>query len=99
MSHHIEMTPEAESDLRRIYRHIAEEKGDPVAAFKLVDSIYAEIATLDEMPCRYPIWRNELWKSRSVRSLDVGNYHVFYLVEEVPPTVFALRVFYQGQDV
>ena len=99
MSYHVELTPEAEADLRLIYRYIAEEKENPSAAFGLVDSIYSEIASLAEMPSRYPIWRNEPWKSRGVRSMNVGNYHVFYIVEENPPTVIALRVFYKGRNV
>ena len=99
MSYHVELTPEAETDLRLIYRYIAEKKENPGAAFSLVDSIYEEIASLEEMPSRYPIWRNEPWKSRGVRALTVGNYHVFYLVEQNPPTVIALRVFYDGQNV
>ena len=99
MSYHVELTPEAETDLRLIYRYIAEKKENPGAAFSLVNSIYDEIASLDEMPSRYPIWRNEPWRSRGIRAMPVGNYHVFYLVEENPPTVIALRVFYDGQNV
>ena len=54
MSYHVELTPEAETDLRLIYRYIAEKKENPGAAFSLVDSIYEEIASLAEMPSRYP---------------------------------------------
>ena len=97
--YNVEITPEAESDLRGIYRYIADEKENPPAAFRLVSLIYGEIAKLDTMPERFPIWRNEPWKSRGVRSMEVENYHVFYLVEETPPRVIALRVFYNSRNV
>lgn len=97
--YNVEITPEAESDLRGIYRYVSDEKENPSAAFRLVSLIYEEIAKLDTMPGRFPIWRNEPWKSRGVRSMDVENYHVFYLVEEAPPRVIALRVFYNSRNV
>ena len=97
--YNVEITPEAESDLRGIYRYISDEKENPSAAFRLVSLIYEEIAKLDTMPERFPIWRNEPWKSRGVRSMNVENYHVFYLVEEAPPRVIALRVFYNSRNV
>lgn len=31
--------------------------------------------------------------------MEVENYHVFYLVEETPPRVIALRVFYNSRNV
>ena len=97
--YHVDITPEAETDLRGIYRYIADERENPPAAFRIVSLIYDEIAKLDTMPERFPIWRNEPWKSRGVRSMEVENYHVFYLVEETPPRVIALRVFYNSRNV
>ena len=97
--YNVEITPEAESDLRGTYRYIAGEKESPPAAFRLVCLIYGEIAKLDTMPERFPVWRNEPWKSRGVRSMEVENYHVFYLVEETTLRVIALRVFYNSRNV
>ncbi|MBP5228487.1 MAG: type II toxin-antitoxin system RelE/ParE family toxin, partial [Kiritimatiellae bacterium] len=47
---------------------------------------------------RFPVWRNEPWKSQGVRSMPVKNYLVFYHVNELLHRVTILRVFYNRRN-
>lgn len=44
------ITPEAEADLENLWGYIAHELEVPESAYKIVDDLYAAIATLDAMP-------------------------------------------------
>lgn len=99
MIYSVEITPEAEEDIDDIFRYIAYELRNEQAAYRQVNAIYDDIESLDEMPYRYALWRNEPWKSRGVRSMEVDNYRVFYLIEDVLARVVVLRVFYAGRNV
>ena len=44
------ITPEAEDDLENLWGYIAHELEVPESAYKIVDDLYAAIATLDAMP-------------------------------------------------
>lgn len=48
------ITPEAEADLENLWGYIAHELEVPESAYKIVDDLYAAIATLDAMPKRLP---------------------------------------------
>ena len=69
----VRITPEAEADLENIWGYITYELESPASAFKIVDDLYSEIATLDEMPKRFRIIPREPWKSRGVRFMFVHN--------------------------
>lgn len=99
MIYTVEITDEAEHDIRSIYRYIADELLNPSAAFNQASDIYNAIETLDEMPERFPLRRTEPWRSRNVRCMSVNNYNVFYMIANTPPTVTILRIFYNRRNV
>ena len=90
----VRITPEAESDLENIWGYITYELESPASAFKIVDDLYSEIATLDEMPKRYRIIPREPWKSRGVRFMFVHNFRVHYIVDDDNLTVTVFSVMY-----
>ena len=47
------ITPEAEADLENLWGYIAHELEVPESAYKIMDDLYAAIATLDAMPKRF----------------------------------------------
>lgn len=49
------ITPEAEADLENLWGYIAHELEVPESAYKIVDDLYAAIATLDAMPKRWKL--------------------------------------------
>jgi len=71
----------------------------PEAAEKLINEIIQKVNTLDSMPERNPLYRDEPWYSRGVRYLPVRKYLVFYTVYAKDDTVFVSRILYGGRDV
>ncbi len=99
MSYSVYYSKQAELDLRDIYEYIAYTLLVPDTAKKLVNKIMDEISELDEMPLRFPLYKNEPWKSRGLRTFSVGNYMVFYLPMEEKNIVSVIRIMYGGRDI
>ena len=95
----ITVTPEFRDDVRNIYSYIANELLEPASAKNVADRILKAVASLSELPLRYPLYEKEPWQSRGLRKLTVGNYIVFYLANEETGTVIVLHVFYAGRNI
>ena len=98
MDFRVLITPQAEADIAAVCRYTAVELLNPPAAAGLADALYDAVESLAEMPFRHPVWRNEPWKSRGIRSLGVKNYRIFYLAEKAARRVLVLRVFYNRSN-
>ena len=94
----IEITAKAKRDLREIHTYVANNLKELAIADKLLDKIEAEIWTLRQMPQRHALERDEQLKQRNLRKLIVGNYLVFYAVDERKKTVRVVRVLYARRD-
>ncbi len=94
----LQITPEAESDIDVAYEYISDHLANHQAAFDLCEAIWDAIEGLSSLPLRFPVWRNEPWKSQGVRSMPVKNYLVFYHVNELLHRVTILRVFYNRRN-
>ena len=92
------ITPQAEADIAVVCRYTAVELCNPPAAANLADALYDAAESLGEMPLRHPVWRNEPWKSRGIRSIGVKNYRIFYLADTSTKRVLILRVFYNRSN-
>jgi len=94
----IELAMKAKKDMREIHAYIANNLKEPNIADKLLDKIETEILSLNTMPLRHGIERDEQLKRRNLRKLIVENYLVFYTVHEKTATVFIVRVLYARRD-
>ncbi len=99
MSYSVYYTKQAEEDLRDIYEYIAYTLLVPETAKNLVGKIMKEVSELNEMPLRFPLYKNEPWKSKGLRCFSVGNYMIFYLPIEDKNIVSVIRIMYGGRDV
>jgi len=93
----VQITDEAEGDLRRIYTYFAFTRQEPRLARKIYNQIVDKLNTLEEMPFRYPVYQKEPWKSRDVRQIFAGSYCGFYFVRE--NVVKVIRILYGGMDL
>ena len=94
----IEVAVRAKRDMCEIYAYIADTIKEPNIADRLLDKIEAQIRTLNKMPFRQPVERDEQLKLRNLRKVMVDNYLVFYTVNEKTATVFIVRVLYARRD-
>ncbi|MCM1101249.1 MAG: type II toxin-antitoxin system RelE/ParE family toxin [Acetatifactor muris] len=99
MSWDIVYTAQARQDLRGIYEYIALELLAPETATGQTQRIMKTIRSLEEMPMRHQLYKEEPWQSQGIRCLPVDNYLIFYLPEEIQNTVNIVRIMYGGRDV
>ena len=90
---------EARKDLRTIYEYIANDLEVPEIATGQVQRIMSMIHYLDNMPYRYPVYREEPWNSQGVRVAPVDNYLIFYLPEGKDHAINVLRIMYNGRNL
>ena len=98
MIYEVEVSEQADSDLRGIFEYIAFELQSPENASGQLDRLEEQILSLDTMPERYRKYEKEPWKSRGLRVLPVDNYVVLYIPDSDKKVVTILRVMYAGWD-
>ena len=83
MIYEVELSEQADSDLRGIFEYIAFELQSPENAIGQLDRLEEQILSLDTMPERYRKYEKEPWKSRGLRVLPLDNYVVLYIPDSV----------------
>jgi len=89
----------AKDDLKNIYRYITNQLKEPQVAEKLTKRIKNEIKELDFSPERFIRVDFEPWNSMNMRHFPVGNYEVYYIVNNEKKSVTIIRIFYGGRDI
>ena len=89
----------ARQDLRDIYEYIAFTLLAPDAARNISERIMETVGSLESMPKRNPLYKDEPWHSQGVRFVPVRNYLVFYTVNDETDTVSIARIMYGGRDI
>jgi toxin ParE1/3/4 len=98
MNYEIEITDQAEQDIRGIYEYIAYVLMSAQNAAGQIERIKAGIFSLSEYPERQTLYNLEPWKSRNLRFLPVDNYTIFYIVNNDEKCVRVIRVMYGKRD-
>ena len=99
MTYKINITRQAEEDIRGVFEYIAYDLKSVQNALSQLDRIESEILSLDQMPERYRAYEKEPWHSRGLRVMPVDHYLVFYIPSRETQTVDIVRVMYGGRDV
>lgn len=99
MIYEVEVSEQADSDLREIFDYIAFELQSPENASGQLDRLEEQMLSLYTMPERYRKYEKEPWKSRGLRVLQVDNYVVLYIPDSDKKVVTILRVMYAGRDI
>jgi len=95
----IEVTDQANNDLRNIYEYIAFGLQSPENAGGQIDRLEDSILGLDRMPERFRVYEKEPWHSRGLRIMPVDNYCVLYIPDQEKAVVTVIRVMYGGRDI
>lgn len=99
MIYEVEVSQQADSDLRGIFEYIAFELQSLKNASGQLDRLEKQILSLNTMPERYRRYEKEPWKSRGLRVLPVDNYVVLYIPDCDKKVVTILRVMYARRDI
>ncbi len=99
MIYEVEVSEQADSDLRGIFEYSAFELQSLENASGQLDRLEEQMLSLDTMPERYRRYEKEPLKSRGLRVLPVDNYVVLYIPDSDKKVVTILRVMYAGRDI
>lgn len=99
MIYEVEVSQQADCDLRGIFEYIAFELKSPKNASGQLDRLEGQILSLNMMPERYRRYEKEPWKSRGLRVLPVDNYLILYIPDHDKKIVTILRVMYARRDI
>lgn len=92
-------TYSARQDLKDIYEYIAFTLLVPDIARDMISRITSDIHSLESLPERNPLYKEEPWHSKGIRFLPVKKYLVFYQINEIADTVSIVRIIYGGRDI
>lgn len=99
MTFKVEVSNQAETDLRGIFEYIAFKLQSPESAIGQLDRLEKAILSLDFQPERFRLYDNEPWRSRGLHIMPVDNFVVLYVVDRDNNTVGIVRVMYGKRDI
>lgn len=99
MSYVVEISEQADADLRGIFEYIAFELQSVQNATGKLSCLEKSILSLEEMPERYRRYDKEPWYSRGLRVMPVDNYCIFYIPDSEKEIVSIVRVMYGGRNI
>lgn len=99
MIYDIQISEQAEADIRSIFEYIAFELQSIQNAVGQLERLEKSISSLDRMPDRHRAYDKEPWRSRGLRVMPVDNYLVFYIPDHAAKVVNIVRVMYGGRDI
>ena len=99
MKFDVQISEQADRDLREIFTYIAVELQAPENAVGQLDRLEEAISRLDHMPEKFRRYEREPWRSRGLRVFPVDNFLVFYIPDMDTRVVTVIRVLYGGRDV
>ena len=99
MTFHVQISEQADRDLRGIFEYIAFELQAFENAVRQLERFEVAISRLDNMSKKFRRYDREPWYSRGLRVFPVDNYLVFYISDMKTKIVTVIRVMYGGRDV
>lgn len=94
MTYSVEMTDQAEKDLRNIYEYIAYTLQSAQNAAAQLGRLEESIYSLNQLPERYRQYEKEPWHSLGWRIMPVDHYCVFYMLDHTQKIVIITRILY-----
>ena len=95
----VSYSDEAMNDLRNIFMYIAYDIGSRDNAEAQVNRIREAVKKLYKFPKKNPAVPYEPWASLGMRRLNVDNYAILYLVDEVHERIEIVRIPYGARDL
>ena len=99
MSYAVNVSRQAQLDMKTIYEYIALVLVEPVIAEKQFARIEQAISSLDNMPERFRQYDKEPWRSCNLRVMPVDNFLAFYIVDNTSSIVTVIRIMYGVRNI
>ena len=102
MIYHVRIVKPAQTDMREIYRYIADDLQNPAAAERRISLIDEKILELETMPMRHPLVSDVYLASKGFRMVSAKTHLVFFVIREglpnEPKCVLVMRILYCRRD-
>ena len=85
-------------DMRGILNYITDIIKQPGMAARIFPSIEEKAKSLNLMPTRHSVVRDEPYATLGVRMMPVENYIVFYVIDEVKLEIHVLRILFKRRE-
>lgn len=95
----VQISEQADRDLRGIFEYIAYELLAPENAIGQLNRLEDAINKLDHMPEKFHRYEREPWFSRGLRFFPVDNFLIFYIPNTETHIVTVIRVMYGGRNI
>ena len=99
MAFRVEFSEQAAEDLDEIIRYISDELFNPHAAERFYQAVGEKLELLREQPYIFPLYHDEKLSAEGFRFIVIGNYLMFYLIDENTPVVNIARLLYGKRDI
>jgi len=99
MIYSVEISDQADADLRGIFEYIAFDLESMQNAKGQLVRLEDSIMRLEHMPERFRKYSKEPWHSRGLRIMPVDNYCVLYIPDKHKGVASIIRVMYGGRDI
>lgn len=94
----VKVTPQATAQMRAAVAYISHTLLEPNTARRWANALQKGIASLDSMPGRYPLTREEPWQTNGVHRMPFKNFLVYYLIDDEEKVVTVTAVIYGRRD-
>jgi len=100
MSYKVRIVKPAQTDMREIYKYIADDLQNPSAAERRISLIDEKILELETIPTRYPLVPDKYLASKGFRMAAAKTHLIFFVIREGndPKIVSIMRILYCRRD-
>ncbi len=98
MKYNVKMTKYATEQLKSTVMYISKTLLVPDTARAWTNKLKAEISKLSELPNRFMLVDEEPWHSQGVHKMFVGNFIVYFWIDESKKDVWVIAVVYGRSD-
>lgn len=94
----VQVTAQAEKQIEEISYYLTIDLSNPEAAIHFIDLIQKTVVSLHEMPQRISLTNEAPWGNQGVHKINVGNYLMYFWIDEEQTTVQIIGVVHSSRD-
>lgn len=99
MDFQVKISRQAAGDLSDIIKYISDVLCSPGAAERFFNEVDKRLNLINKNPFMYPLFRDERVGSEGNRAVVIGNYLMFYIVDEANTLAYITRIVYGKRDI
>ena len=99
MDYKVKFSQQAFDDIDNIISYIDHELCNPQAAERFYNIVHQKITLIEKNPYIYPLHHDEGLNKKGLHFAVIGNYLLFYIIDEENSVVNIVRIVYGGRNL